>query len=122
MIVHSHKDQYIGDEAMKHRGVLTLDYPIKRGIITDWDAAENVFHHIYDQELRISSRDHPLLFTDPPWNPKGNREKAAEIFFEKFEVPGFYVALQAILGVYASGRGCAMLLDIGEGVSHMIPI
>ena len=42
--------------------------------------------------------------------------------FETFDVPAYYVAIQGVLGVYASGRGCAIVLDIGEGVTHVLTI
>ena len=42
--------------------------------------------------------------------------------FETFGVPAYYVAIQGVLGVYASGRGCAIILDIGEGVTHILTI
>ena len=34
------KSEYIGDEAQKMRGVLKLSYPIKSGIVTEWDLME----------------------------------------------------------------------------------
>jgi len=42
--------------------------------------------------------------------------------FEKFNTPAMYVAIQAVLSLYASGRTTGIVLDSGEGVSHTIPI
>ena len=42
------KDSYVGDEAQKLRGVLSLDYPIEHGIITDWDKMEEVLYYSID--------------------------------------------------------------------------
>ncbi len=46
----------------------------------------------------------------------------AEIFFESFNVPALYVSVQAVLSLYASGRTTGVVLDIGDGVSHSVPI
>jgi hypothetical protein len=43
---------------------------------------------------------HPVLLTEAPLNPRKNREKAAEVFFETFNVPALYVSLQAVLSLY----------------------
>ena len=42
--------------------------------------------------------------------------------FETFNVPAFYVSIQAVLSLYASGRTTGIVLDSGDGVSHIVPI
>jgi len=62
------------------------------------------------------------MLTEAPLNPKYNREKMAEIVFEIFRFPGMYVAIQAVLALYASGRITGLVVDSGDGVTHAVPI
>ena len=45
-----------------------------------------------------------------------------EIFFENFGAPTFYVAVQAILSLYATGRVTGCVIDSGDGVTHTVPV
>eukprot|EP00069_Balaena_mysticetus_P014149 bmy_08484T0 len=122
MVGMGQKDSYVGDEAQSKRGILTLKYPIEHGIITNWDDMEKIWHHSFYNELRVAPEEHPTLLTEAPLNPKANREKMTQIMFETFNVPAMYVAIQAVLSLYASGRTTAereIVRDIKEKLCYV---
>ncbi|CAK1357539.1 Actin-like protein [Cercospora beticola] len=115
-------DVFIGKRAEELRGLLKLRYPLEHGIVTDWDDMEKIWHHIYTDELKTLSEEHPILLTEAPLNPRANRDMAAQILFETFNVPALYTSIQAVLSLYASGRTTGIVLDAGDGVSHAVPV
>ena len=116
------REWYIGEEAMELKGLMQLRFPIEHGIVDDWPSMERIWHYTFYTDLRVDPSEHPVLLTEAPLNPRSNREKMAEIMFETFNVPVLYIATQAILSLYASGRTTGCVLDIGDGVSHIVPI
>lgn len=116
-------DVFVGPKAEEHRGLLTIRYPMEHGIVTDWNDMERIWQYIYSKEqLQTYPEEHPVLLTEAPLNPRRNREKAAEIFFETLNVPALFISMQAVLSLYATGRTTGVVLDSGDGVTHAVPI
>ena len=115
-------DVFIGQRAQELRGLLKIRYPLEHGIVTDWDDMEKIWHYVYENELKTLPEEHPVLLTEPPLNPRKNRDAAAQIMFETFNVPALYTSIQAVLSLYASGRTTGVVLDSGDGVSHAVPV
>lgn len=92
-------------------------------MVQDWNDMERVWSYLYSKDnLNVNSEEHAVLLTEAPLNPYAHRQQAAEIFFEKFNVPALYVAVQAILSLYASGRTTGVVLDCGDGVTQAVPV
>merc|ERR1711976_710701 len=129
-LVGTDKDYYIGEEAQQKRGILLLKYPLEHGIVQNWEDMEKVWRRTFDNELRMVVGDESeadedccgVLLTEAPMNPKENRERMTQIIFETFNARRFYVAIQAVLSLYASGRTTGAVLDSGDGVTHTVPI
>lgn len=83
---------------------------------------ERIWSHVYADELKALSEEHPVLLTEAPLNPRQNRDIAAQIFFETFNVPALFTSVQAVLSLYSSGRTTGLVLDSGDGVTHAVPV
>jgi len=116
-------DLFIGSKAQTLRGLLAINYPMEHGIVTDWNEMERIWSYIYSpDELKANTNEHPVLLTEPPLNPAKNRLKAAEIFFETFNVPALHCQMQAVLSLYSCGRVTGTVVDSGDGVTHIVPV
>lgn len=89
--------------------------------------------------MRCAPSEHPILVTEPTWNTPANREKMAEIMFEEFQVPAFYIANTGVLNAYAfffpllpvallisfsfaAGKGTALVIDVGKSMASVTPV
>ncbi|KAI9993912.1 hypothetical protein PInf_016434 [Phytophthora infestans] len=116
-------DVFVGNRVQYHRGLFKIQYAMEHGVVTDWNSMHRVWQHVYSKDmLNVQSEDHPVLLTEAPLNPVANRQRAGEVFFEAFNVPSLFVSPQAVLSLYASGRTTGVVLDVGDGVAHVVPV
>jgi len=114
---------YVGDEGVNvYRPKMRLSNPMREGMIYEWNAVEDVLNYAFNTRLRCDTSDHPILFTEPPWNNKHNRERMAEILFEKYEVPATFVVNNAVCAAFAAGKGTALVIDVGQDISSVTPV
>jgi actin-related protein len=81
-----------------------------------------LWKHLFENELKVDPSTLSVLLTEAPYNPKVNREHMVEYMFEGFSVQKAYIAIQAVLSIYATGRTTGLITDIGDGVTHTVPI
>lgn len=74
------------------------------------------------QCLNAKQEEHPVLLTEAPLNQRKNRDQIAEIFFESIRAPALFFTPPSVLSLYASGRTTGVVLDVGEGVTHAVPV
>jgi actin-related protein len=83
---------------------------------------EAIWEYIFDDLLQVNSHDYPVLLTEPPFNPKPNRERIVEIMFETFQVPDLNISVQGVLALLGQGRTTGLVVDSGDGVTHTVPV
>eukprot|EP01117_Protostelium_nocturnum_P000998 TRINITY_DN11319_c0_g2_i1.p1 TRINITY_DN11319_c0_g2~~TRINITY_DN11319_c0_g2_i1.p1 ORF type:complete len:422 (-),score=120.71 TRINITY_DN11319_c0_g2_i1:105-1370(-) len=122
-------DFFIGDEAHANQKTYDLFYPVREGQVENWTHMEYFWEQCIFKYLRCEPEDHYFLLTEPPLNAPENREATAEIMFETFNVPGLYIAVQAVLALAASWTSknatrtlTGTVIDSGDGVTHVIPV
>ncbi len=116
------KDAYVGEEAQRKRGLLTLRYPVERGVITNWDDMEQLWYHTFYNELRVAPEERPVLLAEGSWLTNTNRDKMTQIMFETFSTPLLFIANQGVLALYNSGRTSGLVVDCGHGTTHVTPV
>ena len=114
--------RYVGAEAMAKQSLLKMSYPVQHGIIVSWDDAVTLLRHTFQNELRADPAECNVLVTEPPLNPKANREKLIQVLFDTFRVPACYVACTSVLSLRASGCTTGLVLESGDDVTRAVPV
>lgn len=116
----------LGHEAAENRNFLQVTQPMEHGIIKNWEDMLHLWDYTFEQ-LGLLDRDprtgkfevdqygrisqscrsalggRKVLLTEPPMNPKKNRERMVDVMFQRYGFSGVYVAVQAVLTLYAQG-------------------
>ena len=98
-----------------------LRNPIEKGVVQDWDGVEKLLSCCFQHELCVESTQNNVLLTGC-FTDTAERMKIAEVMFEKFNVPGLYIGLQAIMALYSTGRTTGVVVDSGYERTTVMPI
>jgi len=74
------------------------------------------------KKMKIDTKEHKILLTEPPMNPISNQKKMYEHMFEQYSFPAAKVNIQAMLVLYAQGLMSGVVVDSGDGVTHIVPV
>lgn len=95
---------------------------MENGIIKKWDDMQHLWDFTFGEKLRIDPTGRKILLTEPPMNPLRNRQQMCEVMFERYGFGSVYVAIQAVLALYAQGLSSGVVVDSGDGVTHIVPV
>ncbi|TFK43153.1 actin family [Crucibulum laeve] len=104
------------------RAGMEVGNPLIEGLIQDFNPIRPLIDHAITEVMRCNPSEHPILLTEPTWNTPANRERMAEIMFEEFQVPAFYIANTGVLNAFAAGKGSALVIDVGQAMASVTPV
>lgn len=116
------KDVMVGDECAKYRHMLNTSYPVDNGIVKDWEGMKHLWDYTFFDRMQIRPEDHKIMLTEPPMNPTSNKKRMCETMFETYNFPAAKISIQAMLVLYAQGLLTGVVVDSGDGVSHIVPV
>lgn len=95
---------------------------MENGIVKRWDDMQHLWDYTFFEKMNLDPTGRKILLTEPPMNPLKNRETMCEVMFERYGFGGVYVAIQAVLALYAQGLSSGVVVDSGDGVTHIVPV
>jgi len=116
------KEVMVGDECAELRAMLETSYPVENGIVNDWTGMKHLWDYTFNERMKIDPTEHKVLLTEPPMNPKQNKIKMLENMFGTYGFQAAKVSIQAMLVLYAQGLLTGVVVDSGDGVTHIVPV
>ena len=112
---------YYGKDIELDPHIEELIAPIEYGTIKDFTALSSVISGIF-QILQRQPEDSNVILTEPSLNSSKNRQGLIEYMFEEFKVENLFIANQALLSLYSTGKLSGIVLESGGGVTQIAPI
>lgn len=110
----------VGIDTNNMQNPYTVKYPVKRGIITNWDDIEKIWSYGFNEILHTNPRGQAVLLSDSISNPKVNRERMVSTMMESFEVESVCIMDEGMLSTYSFGRNTSICINSGHGYTHII--
>ncbi len=114
---------YVGDDAMKMRGVLKVSYPIQRGQIMDWNTYYEVLNHIFYNLLRVENLSlYPVVYAEHPFVQREVKEYIARVLFETHRIKSLMMIPSALFSIFSVGLTTGLVVESGDGITWIVPV
>lgn len=112
----------VGNEAWRSRGILDCSYPVREGIVQNWQDIERLWSDVVYRELRVSPENFCFVVTEPPNNSAANKEAALEVLMETFNARSCFMGSTAVMTLYSYGLSTGVVIDSGLQNTTCVPI
>ena len=79
-----------------------------------------LLQHTFQKELKVPLFERNILTSDSPLSPKMNKEKMAQIMFEKINVQGLFICIRTMLLIYCVVKTSALVVESGDDIIFLI--
>lgn len=106
---------YTGTSDVNYRREhMEVEGALHNGLYQDMDIVQELWEHAFKDRLVIDPKEHPILFAEPTFNTKAMREQMVQTIFEQHGCPAIFLAKNAVLSSFATGRQTSLVVDTGH--------
>lgn len=87
---------------------------VQDGLYGDIDQLEALWDHSIRDRLRSEASEHAILLAEPSFQTREGREAVVSAMFEKQGPPALFLAKNAVLASFATGRQTSLVVDAGH--------
>ncbi|KAF8634661.1 hypothetical protein AX17_004130 [Amanita inopinata Kibby_2008] len=121
------KDYLVGaqlDEALAAGQDIIISWPFADGDVYDWTQAEAIWKYVIFTQLgrRRTQNESPVLLSIAPGLSRPSYERICQMFFERFNVPGFAILERPMTQMYSANNLSGVIVDIDEEKTDITPI
>lgn len=111
------------NDAYRQVGKAEVTSVIYQGNVVDWQAYEMLMQRV-DGIVQFNNPESqtPLLVTEKALVPASQRQRMAEILFEKHGVQQLNFSLSPVLALYAAGLSTGISVEMGHEQCHVVPV
>lgn len=95
-----------------------------KNVVTHFEAQEHAFDYIFSHlGININNIPHPIVLTEPMFNPNLSRQLMSELLFECYQVPSVSYGIDCLFAHhYSENQDNALLISLGYHTCHVVPI
>jgi actin len=83
---------------------------------------EKLWSHIFNNELKVKPEAHNVFLTEALNSSNLEREKVAEILFEKFSIFNIHIEPQPVMTLYSTTKTSGLIVESSESMTQIVPI
>ncbi|MHA1341379.1 MAG: actin family protein [Promethearchaeota archaeon] len=117
----SEKEYYVGNEVSNSLGLYKITRPIYMGQISDWPFFKAIIDYAFYQ-LKVDPTIINILYITHPLMKNEDKKRIIKMFFDQYQVAGFYPVLDALLTMYSGGFQTGLVVEMGASSIRIVPI
>ena len=128
------------DEALAAGQDILISWPFADGDVRDWTQAEAIWYVLFcyvdhpcppflrkyvifnQLQRRRSQNESPVILNMSPGLSRPTYERICQLFFERFNVPGFAILERPVAQMYAGNSLTGVVVDIDEEKTDITPM